>query len=720
MPEVEVAEGMKIDSSVGLRKDSPLAKAGLKKLLPASANFAQNLSLPVDLIQIRSLATAADFESPDQLSDNSTSLIFKGDVNCEVSIRNHNDGCVFEDDGFSPKIEIGQDEVWVGVEVDSLIQAKVKAKANGLGVSVGVQTGADLITYSRIAKGQNGFPKLQDAIIEACSKFGVLLDAASIRSQAPGTVRITDTNGSVTIAASAELPVDLDAFASLRLPLDTPFSIAPSVTLEVTASLKLEGDLVVRCYRVDADTCQLGVYRKRGSTLKLSLDAGAGVSATAKDKDLLAQLLSKAFNASGDSGLSSTRYKELSKIFGDAVDRSLSIAMSASFSSSDIHEAAFLVSVNLRGGEPFATDQAMNAALHGDWTLLANLAEKKQNVTLLRDLTVETTSKKGLIQINLLGFYTFEQISSYLQTSTVLIDENGDLTITDEATAKDLKIVGKSYAEARDQLSKAMMDSFIATAVYKVIGSGLNLDINVSQCYFDYANSMSRNRMLSNLLLVYTLGTAQEGSLDYMLDDPRWLDHVAFTATVTYKNADLMALFFKDSALMTQWGTDELMSLARKTLASLIRPETNLEKARILALQTPEYWAELYERPAGNYAASEVLPSLIKQYAVAVHVDWMEITDWVKAILNVGKALADTLKVMSSSKAKDPRKDPNFKDARKNLANRLGSLAKSNTGTLTRTWGELVQFALSGQRGTVAIDIEAASQTRHLGKAAKA
>ena len=718
MPTISVTDGVTIDPGFALRDDAPLAKAGWKQLLHATSDFLASLARPIDKVQVKSISLEGDFTSPDQLSSSLTSLVIGSGINCTLTLANHDDGALFEDDGFSPKIPVGSDEVWIGVGVEGSVTAQAGASADGLGVSVFGVSAADLSTYTRIPQSGGTFPNLAQVLATACGNFGVLADAASVRTQPAGTVRTSDVTGSVTVSVTAQMPFDLSALASANLPLNTSMSIEPSVTLLAKASVKLDGELIVRCYRLDAATCQLGVYRKAGAALRVSLQAGASLGGDFNGDDMIGPLLSKALPGVdvAAAGITGSRKAQLNAVLADAVDRSLTIAVNAGFASSRTQEAAVLYTVRLQEGDAARTDAALTAALRGDWTALTQLP----NAERIRDLVRTSLSKKTTIKVNLLGFFTAASVSSYLKTCTFLVDSLGQLTITDQLTASTLRVVAMPYEADRDKLRRAITASFLATAVYQLVGAKLNMEMNVSQTYFDYEKKSDRSRMHANLLLIYALGLVPSGSLDSMLQDPRWLDHVAFTATVNYTNADLMRVFFSDPVQRTPWSTEALTAAARKTMRALIAPETPWDQARLEALTNDTMWNELGNFPAGNYGGSGILSPAIQQAATVVHGDWFVIRMWVSAIVDLGPVLARTLAAVDASTAADPRQDPVFLKARSDLAAKLGVVAKRSEAAFGAGWGESVMFALGGGHGTVSVDIEVSSATRHFERAAQA
>src|SRR6185437_9569170 len=99
---------------------------------------------------------------------------------------------LFDGDPFAPSIPIGPGESWVQFELDTSVDGKRSASADGFGVAVEGLAKAGLSTYALLTASSGSLPTLREAIRIALEKYSVIKDAASVRSQQPGTVNVSE------------------------------------------------------------------------------------------------------------------------------------------------------------------------------------------------------------------------------------------------------------------------------------------------------------------------------------------------------------------------------------------------------------------------------------------------------------------------------------------------------------------------------------------------
>jgi hypothetical protein len=521
------------------------------------------------------------------------------------------------------------------------------------------------------------------------------------------------------VAVSLDQPFTLNALASANLLFNDAASIQPSVTLELATSLQVSGDFLVRSYKISDDVLRIGLYKKHGSTLTASFTAGAGVGGDIGNDDVLGALLNAALPGvdSAKAGITGDNATTLNSVIKDGIDRSLSAQVNATCSAATTHEAALLYEIQLNSGDKVATDKALGLALNGDWITM----EALPNARRIRNIAVETVEKGRSLTVNLLGFYTATSTLDYLKTCTVLIDDSGQVTITDKLDTSRVGASTSPYATDSDKLRQALMEDFLCTATYAAIGGKLNLKLSVVQSYLDYKGKMSWDEMHKNVLLGYALNLIPQGSLDAMLRATPSFYHACVSGTVHYDTPALLNIFYKDPASQTQRSRVELEQVGRTVMCTLLDPSDETDAARLSILKNDNAWTQM--DTIGNPTAFSnilYLSHLSATELSAVSSDWISIVWWAEALSKIAPALSSAIVALSKASAENPTQDPGFMKARTKLANVLGAVTRNTDAAFVHGWGAAVMFALSGRHGTAEMDLTWNSKTLHFGPPAGA
>src|ERR1700756_4123546 len=368
MADITITDGVELSADLKLQDGSALARAKLTQLLTTERDLLADFSKPVDQAKARVIVLGGNFTSPNLLSGDMTLTVSAG-TNCEVKIIQAKDKLLFPDDGFSPSIPISPNQAWVGIEFDLTAGVSAGATANGVGVSLAATGQLSCSTFSLFSAP---FPSLKDACGTAFSNFSINTNAVAIRSQLPNTVNVTDVGGSVVASVSLQQPFTLNPLPSADLPFNKTASIQPNVTLELAGSIEIDGDFLVRCYKMNKDVVRIGVYKKHGTTFSVAFTAGVGIEGDIGSTDVLGALLSAALPKVdvAAAGITGDDAKSLNGVMKDGLTRNLSAQFNATCSAAFTDEAALLYEVQLNVGEAAATDKALGLALHGDWTSL--------------------------------------------------------------------------------------------------------------------------------------------------------------------------------------------------------------------------------------------------------------------------------------------------------------------------------------------------------------
>ncbi len=712
MADIKITDNVSLSTDLDLREGAPLLKAGIGSLITTGAQFFQNVNKPLDQTNVQAVALGGNFSSPSLLSGGVASLTAGAGMNCNLSIKKAADKLLFDDDGFSPVIPIPANQAWLGVEFDLSATGTVAASANGLGVSFEGEGQLTCATYTLFTASPPPLPLLLEACGVAFSNFSLSTNASAIRKQPPSTVNVTEVNGSITAAVSFDQPFAMNALASANLPFNESASIQPTVTLSLGTSLLVAGDFLVHCYKISDSVVRMGVYKKHGSTLTVTLSAGAGIEGEIGGDNVLNALLKAALPGVdvAAAGLSGDTAATLNSVVRDGLCRNLSANLNAACSAAFTNEAALLYDVQLDAGDDSAaTDSALGSALRGDWTAL----EALPNARRIRNIAVETLEKKRSVTVNLFGFYSAISTMDYLKTCTVLIDESGQVVITDKMDASRISASISPYAADSDRLRQALMEDFLCTAIYAVVGGKLNLNLSVMQSYHRYRSNMSAPEMREAVSLGYALGLIPQGSLDATLNAMPSFSHALVSVGVHYDTPALLDIFYKDPASQTQRSNAELEQAGRDVMCLLLNPADPTDAVRLSVLRNSSAWAQMDE--IGNTAAFGGIPELSglgpTQLAV-VTADWISIVWWAQALAQIAPALSATMLALSQAPG-NPSQDAGFMKARAKLANVLGDVTRNTSAAFVHGWGAAVMFALSGRHGTAEMDLTWNSKSLH-------
>ena len=705
--DITITDNVSLTAALDVDDNSLLAKAGLKQMVSHTAVFVGHINDPVDQAGFTSATFGGEFSAPAQLLNKATKITVKSDVTGQFSAHTHADGKLFGDD-FTPEVLIAADECWMSFEVDASLQGKLATKVDGIGLALQDTTAATFTTYKLFKSAAGKFLSLKDALVSTLNSYSVNYNVAAVRSQAPGTINVSDLSGSVKFSASYSLPIDVNSLASASLPFNYKIEVNPSVNVTVGGEIGLFGEFVVRSHRVSDSELRFGVYKKKGTSFKVSFTPAAGIEVDVADTDLIDKFFSAVFpDVDLDKvGITGKDAKALEDAIGDCVDHSLSLSLNASCSASHADEAAIAYSIDLAGGDQQQTDAAIASALRGDWTALGKLP----NAKLLRNILRETDKREHKIVINLLGIYNAETIDQFVKSCTILHDEDGQVLITDKISASHVAVKSMPFLADADKLRSALAEGFLATVAYAAGGSGSPQikDFSVCHSYFRFRDEMSQHDMRQQVALGKALQLITDGTWDKILAAQTTFRHAKVDAAATYDTAGAMKLFYKDPAQRIARSLPELEGIGRKMMVGFIDPTDPTGPARIKALQNNDVWSAMDQTGSVNaFNTIEGLKHLSPNELADVGADWSDIAWWAGAMSKVAPKLTDLLAALQQSTAADFSQDPKFMAARDALAGVLGQVARKSRAAFAGGWGVAVMEEVSGFAAPATLDISA-------------
>ncbi|HEY7304471.1 MAG TPA: hypothetical protein VH601_10175 [Bryobacteraceae bacterium] len=704
MPDITINDSLAATADVKIRDDAPLAKSGLGSLSFAAIPLIGELDKPVDQCSFKSATFGLKLTNPAEIA---VQTAFAG----ALGLINSSQETLFDGDPFAPRIPIAPGEAWVRFELDTSVTGKFTVPANGFGVGFQGITKVGLSTYTLLTASSGTLPSLRDAIKAALENYSVTKDAAAIRSQRTGTVNSSELSGAVTLTGSYSLPISVAPLASANLPFNHSLTVRPETTLELAAQISITGDFIFRCHKVSKTEAHLGLYKKRGTTLSVTLIAESGIEAGTGQRDLIGTFFGAVLPGIDveKAGLTGEDARNIQGALKSSLDHSLSIALNAACTASRADESAIVYSIDLAQGDKNQTDSALASALAGDWTLLDALP----NARPLRNILKQTHESGNRIAINLLGVYNAGTLADFVRSCTVLHDENGQIAVLDRIEAKRVAVAGTPYTADTERLRSALAECFLATFTYT---AGSRIEGTLRQNYARYKAAMPALEMRHQILLARALNLLGDGDWDRILaSQAATFDHVRFSIVCEYDLDGIMRVFFPDPPTRLPFIRSVLEETGRKTKAALLDPDEPSGRARLAALNSDAIWTELNK--TGNTAAFGSIAEL-KTYnqpeIQAIAADWIDITWWADAMAKVAPKLSDVLAALQASNQPDPTADQNLMKKREALAEVLGAVARRSQSAFGDGWGLAVLFRLSAGAPHVSLDYAWGGTARHV------
>ncbi|MEO8049021.1 MAG: hypothetical protein ABI833_01280 [Acidobacteriota bacterium] len=716
MAKITITDSTGLTADLAVRDDAPFARARGTKVIIAAASLVGDFTSPVDQISFSKGAFGAAFGEPSLLVNGAATFGINAGASGALSVLKSADRTLFPDDGVSAAIPIAADECWIGVELDGTLEGAVSAVVDGFGVGVSASGAVELATYTLVKAVGGSFPLLKDCVGTALENYSATLSAAAIRKQKAGTVNATAIGGTVAFTASYSLPVSVNPLASANLPFNYKIEVKPAATVEISGTIAVSGEFVVRSHKISDTELRMGVYKKQGTTLSAAITANAGIQATHKHRDLLATVLGVAFGgAEADIfGIPASDADAFDGVLQESLNRSVSIALNLACSASRTHEAAVLYSIDLAGGDPAQTDTAIAAALRGDWTQLDHLPNARE----LRNVVKKTHEFQHKTVINLLGVYNAESVTDFVRSCTILHDENGGVVITDKASASRIATVQIPYAADPDKLRSALADAFLATVTYSAAAKGkLKASISASQSYFLYKRKLTRQEMTDAIRLGVQLGLIQAPDWNQTLAESSWFEHTRVSVTATYNGDAAFRLFFAAPATRSTRTQAEFERIGRTTMLALIDPADPAGEVRRRVLANDQIWDAMDHTGAiASFGTIPGLKALSPTELGVIGVDWIGVRWWADSMSQISKQLAGLLSAIETSSSADPSTDPEFMKNREKVAATLAAVTRRAHAAFVGGWGLAVMAALGGSAVALSMDVSCDGNTRHYEK----
>lgn len=680
MPNMTI-EGTGADGQIEIDNASLLSKANLTTLIPKSQGLVEDFSKTLGESKLNSISFKATYASPDIALDATKTLGIGVEVSPLLKVCRAADGPLLGKDDFALDIPIDASEAWVGFQIGATVEvAGAGAAPNGVGVEIDQKTSGVFTTYKRF----DASVVLRDAIRDTLSEFRVPANASEIRAQKPGTVLTSDVTGTVTVSGSWSIPgsVNTLALADTKVPIEIEVEAASCVALK--GAIAITGEFVFRSWKQSDNELLIGLYKKKGTTFSVSFTAEAGMEAEAGSTDLVAKVFGL-LSPTADSSVLGKDPGGLREALKKSVNHSLMMSLNASCAASVADESAFVYAVDLSGDQT-RTDAALNAAIAGNWTKIAELS----NATERRNAVGRMIASNHKIIVNVLGIYNYANLSEFLSKCTVAhCADDGSATITDVETASRITVASAPYEAAPDQLRQALSEAAISTAAYSFAKAGNASSLTSSQTLVIYHESADAHRIAKDLTTAVALGLATQAEVALAIGgEPHRHALIQFEQKIDDAAARQM---FLNPATGQPWRQSELIPIGIGQLRAFLDPNDPDEERRLEFLA---HWPQT--EPPAPYS-----------------VDWRDITWWADAVANASAKYVTAKAAFEKIPAGvDASHDPGFMQARKDLAKALLDMSRNEHSAFTPGWPLAVMHWIARRQSVCSLNASWDSRTQ--------
>ncbi len=615
-----------------------------------------------------------------------------------------------DDDIFGDSIPIPDpdNQAFLSVGLEAKLDLSVSESYGVLQFGFANGTGIVFKNYRLFPLTEEAAPALQTIF----QNFVIPGDLEDVEYMTPGSVATVEGTGSLKFTATASLLSAVNPLAALGTPaLLGALTVQEGACLNVCAAYTLTGEYQVRVQRLADRKFQLGYEKKRGSDFDLSVAADLGVSASFGQFDLIRRVLQTvSTDAVPDksvfqqAGLTDDQISTIAAALKVGIERDLELSLKGELDSLDTVSSAFSYLIDLDVLDSTGK-KAVSDALRGDLTALESSAPN--GVQSLKSVFSTLRQGKKVLKINLLGIFNYGSVSTLFQKGTIIVDrESGAVTITDQAGANQIQFTSGNFTQDSAKLRKVLATSFLATATYRSSKTVLQAPSLTSQCWFfefhqrgDISNIQNYLQIAEALALLSTEEVA--GKLQHVQNV------TSFGKASIYANSHYGDELFRSLFLDFEGKArpeNDYENLGRQAMASLIPPGSPLNDARLRPMYEKDTWQSMLQGETGNFPAILEERGFDPAYVPAIRDDYIAITWWASAMHEMGEALAQLLDFMSQQSGATA-KDPVFIRLRKNLDQKLASVAANTHDHFAQPWGMVVMDLASDRKSSTAVRI---------------
>jgi hypothetical protein len=369
-----------------------------------------------------------------------------------------------------------------------------------------------------------------------------------------------------------------------------------------------------------------------------------------------------------------------------AVNRKLEVAVSAELGAASSSEAAFLFDLDLARLDAAGT-QAVDAALSGNLSGLADPDSLPAGITEIRSILTRARTARFALKINLLGIFNFGSVSELVRKGTVTFTPStGELVIADSVTASRIQTQAVNFGADEEKLRQVMAESLLITAAYR--GSRTVVappELSSSHLFFRLDNNTTPEEMRRFAAIAPALGLAAPT----LPAEAASYGRTSVLAEASYDDAAAEALFLFKGAPRAH---SEYEAAGRRAVALLVLSDAD-DSFRLRPATDDALWGRMKDMGPANFA--QLLP---QTQADGVRPDYLAIQWW-------ADSMRGTAEILARMKQTAAPNDPDFQKNRLQLADHLRDAAAKAHEQFGAPWGLVAMYLVSGGKARTAIHI---------------
>lgn len=555
-----------------------------------------------------------------------------------------------------------------------------------------------------------GEPTLGNALGQTMSSYVVPADLSDLAGLSINDIASVSGQGSLKVSGGVTVTASPNPLASVDLPLGAgTISVKAGVTAALSASFTISGSYQIRVRRKDSDTIELSFFRESGTSLKVDPSGSAGITAKLGDTDLIAAVLGAiSTDPSGDkkllADLKPTEIKTLSEALKGGVSHNLQASIEAILSVATDDQAAFQYEIQPASLNADAIE-AVHRALDGDLSRLTAMEDGigagnilGPGVKMLNSLLSETRKRGITLKINLLGILNYLTMSELIRNSEILTDAvTGDVTIKETVTGNSISAIIEPMAR-NEALRKAIFDSVLTTTSYRA-GKAIALpDLSCAQMHF--ALNQNTNQQIMSDYLSWFIALKLLTGQDKATILGTFTDAGPSTCVLrtNFGNAECSSMFFSEHG--DSRPIQYYLEIGRQALRALLDPKHQAIDSYRYQIVDDRLWPRALQIGANVNLGPLVGLSTADARVEYLIGDLLVITEWAKAMVDVGMLVQDVRTFVGGSDITTLFQNNEFKKKREALQKRLAVMVKASKTRFDEPWGMVCLFWAGGSPPT--------------------
>jgi hypothetical protein len=715
MSKIEITNGVSVLFDVQPNPISSITKyiPGLDHIALQTPAFVDLLEKPVgEIPKDAAIKTGLSIEQPVPIDAKNLKLSISAELSGSLGhIRSAGEHTpLLDSDPADEKITFEGKQCYMCVGLNASVSAGLKARASQFNFGIEPGTAATLTYYQRFEPDPEK-TQFKELVGQAIAGFMIPARLDDLKSMPEGSVATVDHDGTLKLAANADLLALSNPLASLELPAGIgTVGVNAGAKVTVAASFEVTGGHQIRVHKCGPDQVTIGYYRKTGFNQQYGVTASAGVTADLGKTELFSLLFDKLAPNSGvdpdalkKAGLNGKQIAAIRDAVKAGIDRKLQVSLSDQLSLLSSHEAAFLYRVDLSKLKDTA---GLERALHGDLRDFAGEGIKEA-----KSIFTETGKRRIVVKFNLVGILNGFSVNELVTKGKIVVDDDkGEITVLDQASASRVRGLVNNFRlndGGRQSLRRLLAESFLISAVYLASAKAAGPRLNVEHSFFKLSQSANQHVLEDHVALAHTLNLPVPKELDDLLHLLDEFGLVMAEAKTSYGPETSESLFLDSDHHARR--VDEYEEIGRQALLAVVRTG-DIDDWRRIPCEDPVLFDQMNRIGNVNDVRFKALFSNLKNPDLqirAIGTDFLTIRWWSDSMRRLGERLEEMRTFLASPANKDINLKTNrrFQKVRDQLAAQLKHVTDNTSELFGEPWGLVAMYMASGGKAASSMRI---------------